>query len=582
MQLTDNQLQAIHTDSNRVAVVACPGSGKTTVLTKRIVTLMQLGVSPSSICALTFTNKAAEELKSRLDGVTGGWKVFTGTFHGFAISIIKDFGPGIGMPSRFTIYDEIDRHDIMKAICKETGCKVSKKTLDKAYEEFFRELRMSEKEAIPVVVEYLRRIKSQGAMDFNTILAEAVNILSVLPEATEFYHNRYEHILIDEYQDTDRIQNQLVSSINPKNLYYVADIDQCIYEWRDAQPKYMMEALEDPAFENVRLEETHRCTEEIAMVANRVISKNENRFEKEIKAYKTGHQVNFLSFTDRRLEAEWIWSYIKDLVGRKDVAPEEIFVLARTNRQVKYLSRLYHEKNNWAFKVDDVSKHSEVWSSSSVRAIINSLRLVVNATNEYVVENSVFANKLEIPRLISKSFKDDTSLLYEMELLDPWMEQFMNNTVGGDDVFTVVNRLAHYYSGKLSNMGLDTQVRMIWDLVNFLFYWREGRESSSISTFLGWHIARTMQDSLDFNDSSVKLMTVHAAKGLEAYYVILAGLNKNVFPSRRSDIEEERRLFYVAVTRASERLIVTYEEETPSVFVRDSLVGVSEEEVCTI
>jgi len=571
MRLTDSQMQAILTEKSRVAVVACPGSGKTTVLSKRILNLIAKGVSPKSILALTFTNKAAEELRDRFGNGRKIRRVLASTFHGFALRILRDFGPNVGIPSRFTIYDEQDRADIMQDICKETGRKFSKKALNKEYRHFRVKGIFSDINIAHVIEEYMRRLRSQVAMDFDTMMVEASAVLATFPAAAQHYHDLYEHILVDEAQDTDFLQHQLISSINPQNLYHVADIDQCIYEWRNAVPAILLGEIHDPVFDVIRLEETHRCTGEVAMVANRIISKNINRYEKEIKAYRSGDPVSFIGFPDRRIEGEWIWGYAESLIAGDDkVPPEEIFVLARTNRQIKYLSYLYHNTTSRSFKIDDVSKYSEMWASSAVRSMVNSIKLVANNKNQYVAENSVFASKINTPGLISVALFNGTSLLEEMQKLDPWLDEFILRSMTSDDVFTIANSLAHFYCSSLQARGLTSQVRAVWDFVNYLFDWRSTRESTSVDSFLDWYAARTLQDNLELNESSVKLMTIHAAKGLEARFVILAGVNKDVFPSRRSEIEEERRLFYVAATRASEKLSVCYEEDNPSVFIEEA------------
>jgi len=267
----------------------------------------------------------------------------------------------------------------MQDICKETGRKFSKKALNKEYRHFRVKGIFSDINIAHVIEEYMRRLRSQVAMDFDTMMVEASAVLATFPAAAQHYHDLYEHILVDEAQDTDFLQHQLISSINPQNLYHVADIDQCIYEWRNAVPAILLGEIHDPAFDVIRLEETHRCTGEVAMIANRVISKNVNRYEKEIKAYRSGDPVSFIGFPDRRIEGEWIWGYAESLIAGDDkVPPEEIFVLARTNRQVKYLSYLYHNTTSRSFKIDDVSKYSEMWASSAVRSMVNSIKLVAN------------------------------------------------------------------------------------------------------------------------------------------------------------------------------------------------------------
>jgi len=429
---------------------------------------------------------------------------------------------------------------------------------------------VTDKKVRPVLEEYFARLKAQNAMDFDTMMTEAVNVLALLPNAAEYYHKLYEHFLIDEAQDTDTTQGELISCINPQNIFYVADIDQCIYEWRSAKPQIMIGMLRDPSFKVVRLEESHRCTKQVAEVANAVITKNMNRFEKDIKTEKEGPPVRWLSFKDRWEESEFIWGYVAHLVETMKAAPKEIFVLARTNRQLKHLSRAYHEKEGRPFEIEDLSAQADMWAADSVRGIIHSLKLLVNRKSSYLACKSVFAlgRQQEIMRILSSSFYDNTDLISEMVAKDPDMASFFVRFSEYDDVFKAVRWLAHYASTPIKLMGLDTQHSFLWDFVDYIFNWRVERGSASVASFLDWHALKALQDGLKLESDTVKLMTVHAAKGLESEYVVLAGLNKGTFPSNRSDIEEERRLFYVASTRAKERLVVCYDEDSPSDFIQ--------------
>jgi len=568
MKLTESQREAIQATDRRIAVVACPGSGKTTVLTRRIEELIRTRVSPQKICALTFTNKAAKEIKARLGSTYEKRKVFTGTFHGFALKIIRDFGSQIGLPHSLTIYDEKDRDDIIQSILKETGRKVPKKDLKAGMKNWTNNIYVTDKKVRPVLEEYFARLKAQHAMDFDTMMTEAVNVLALLPQAAEHYHNLYEHFLIDEAQDTDITQGELISCINPQNIFYVADIDQCIYEWRSAKPQLMIGMLRDPNFKVIRLEESHRCTKQVAEVANAVITKNTNRFEKDIKTDKEGPPVRWLSFKDRWEESEFIWGYVAHIVETMKAAPKEIFVMARTNRQLKHLSRVYHSIEGRPFEIDDLSIQSDMWAADSVRGVIHSLKLLINPRSSYLAQKSVFAigKQAEVLNILSRSIFNDTHLLAEMKGRDPVMASFFSEFSPYDDVFKAVRWLAHFESNPLKMMGLEKQEYLLWDFVDYIFNWRAESDSSSIESFLEWHSIKTLQDGLDIESDKVKLMTVHAAKGLEAEYVILAGLNKGTFPSSRSDIEEERRLFYVAATRAKERLVACYETENPGEF----------------
>lgn len=571
--LTEEQRKAVMTSHSRVAVVACPGSGKTTVLTRRIQWLLSKGVSPKKICALTFTNKSAKEMGDRLEKTTvGGKQVMCKTFHSFGLHIIRNFGLDIGLPRNPTIYDENDRRDIIDSILKESGRRVTKKALDSAYNSRFKDTHYCEdREAVAVVQEYTNKLKEQGALDFDMIIMEAVNVLALHIPAAQHYHDLFDYMLIDEAQDTDKLQNELISCINPKNIFYVADIDQCIYEWRSATPEIMLGILLDEDFEVHRLTQTHRCTQEIADVANRVISHNDSRYEKDMVSTKKGKKVNFLSFPNRYLEAEFVWDYVDTLTEAGTCEPEEIFVLARTNRVVKYLEKVYYEEPR-SFEIETTADKSDMWNSLAVRSMVHTIKLLVNRRNEYLTRSSVFGVNCshEIDSMNYEAIHNEHSLAEVMAFSDPWMKRFMENNGDTTDVYGVASKLSIYFKLVLESMGLQAQAVYVHDFLAFLFDWKEERDSGSVGDFIDWHVSRSIQDVVDFESKTVKLMTVHAAKGLEAPYVIIAGLEDDLFPSRRSDIEEERRLFYVAATRAKERLTLLFAIDQPSQFIEEA------------
>jgi len=573
--LTEEQRRAVMTPHDRVAVVACPGSGKTTVLVKRIQWLLSLGVSPKKICALTFTNKAAKEMGDRLEKNTvGGKQVMCKTFHSFGLHVIRNFGLDIGLPRNPTIYDENDRRDIIDSILKESGRRVTKKALDSAYNSRFKDTHYAtDREANAVVQEYTNKLKEQGALDFDMIIMEAVNVLSAHIPAAQHYHDLFDYILVDEAQDTDKLQHELISCIMPKNIFYVADIDQCIYEWRSAKPDIMLEILKsnNSGFDVHRLTETHRCTQEISDIANNVIRNNENRFEKDMVATKKGKPVRFLTFSSRYKEAEFVWDYVDTLTEVGTCEPEEIFVLARTNRVVRYLEKVYHEKPR-SFEVETTATHSDIWNSMAVRSMVNTMKLVAQRGNDYLTRASVFGlkNKSRIDCINYSAINNGFTLSREMEGSDPWMKDFMLKHSDTNCAFEVANRLTTYFRTVLYDMGLPAQAACINDFLLFLYDWKEERDACSVGDFIDWFVSRSVQDVVDFEDKTVKLMTVHAAKGLEAPYVIIAGLEDDLFPSRRSDIEEERRLFYVAATRAKERLTLLFAIDQPSQFIEEA------------
>lgn len=564
MKLTGSQLEAITATEKKIAVVACPGSGKTTVLTRRIKKLIEKKVSPKKIYALTFTNRAAEELKSRISNYKKG--VATSTFHGFALRIIRDFGSDIGIPSDFTIYDEVDREEIIDEILVETGQrkKWTKKAINLALNLWLKTGTLKDSnEFKPILEEYLGRLRSYNAMDFDVLIQEAIRCLSSTTAAAEYYRDRYEHFLIDEAQDTDVRQGEIIRLINPQNLFYVGDVDQCIYEWRHANPDIFISMAKKEGTKLIRLQESHRVTVPVAEAANRVISKNNIRFEKDILTDKEGPKVNWLGFEYESDETSFIWDYIDSLV-MKGVEPKEIFVLARTNRWLKTLSYGYHLKER-KFSIDDISYNSEMWKADQVRKSVNTLKLLVNPSNSYIAKKSVFALNKNVQNLTTVSLVNETSLFHELEIRDVKMKRFFKEHSPDSDVGSAVRDILTYITGLLGHS--QRYIRVFSDYIEEK--WKKNRESTSIKSFLDWYAVKGLQDFVDFNSDKVKLMTVHAAKGLEADAVIIAGLDRNCFPSRRSEIEEERRLFYVAVTRSKNRLVLCHSRIEPSVFVEE-------------
>jgi len=564
MKLTGSQLEAITATESKIAVVACPGSGKTTVLTRRIKRLIEKKVSPKKIYALTFTNRAAEELKSRISNYHKG--VSISTFHGFALKILRDFGSDIGIPSTFTIYDETDRKDIISSIIKETGqSKVwTSGKVEAALGEWLKTGKLSKNNSFkPILEEYLGRLKSYNAMDFDVLIQEAINCLSLLPRSAEYYRDRYDHFLIDEAQDTDVRQGEIISLINPQNLFYVGDVDQCIYEWRNANPDIFISMAKEEGTKFIRLEESHRVTAQVAEVANRVISKNQIRFEKDIVTGKEGPKVSWLGFETIREESCFVWDYVDSLV-MKGVEPKKIFVLARTNRWLRSLAYDYYLKDR-KFLIENINYEREMWNSDQVRSAVSTLKLIVNPDNRYLANKSIFATNKNVQNLTTISLVNETSLFHELKTRDVKMERFFNEHSPESDVTSAVRDMFTYI---VNLMGVPQKgIRTFLDYIEEK--WKKNRESTSISSFLEWYAVKGLQDYVDFDSDKVKLMTVHAAKGLEADAVIVAGLDDTVFPSSRSDIEEERRLFYVAVTRSKKRLVLLHSLIEPSVFVEE-------------
>ncbi|MCR3758499.1 ATP-dependent helicase [Clostridium felsineum] len=348
--LNDNQLRAVTSDSKTILCLAGAGSGKTTVLTNRVSYINETQrVGGSSILSLTFTRNAAKEMKDRIKLLMGeeeGGKVFCNTFHAFCISILKEWGFKIGYSKEFSIYDQDDKEDIIKNILVELCICHSKEAIGTRdilnslecieHPEYKGEKYPALKNYILAAGEYRHRLKKNSAVDLDMLLNDAVKLLEKCPEVREYYYKRYEYIFCDEFQDCDDIQVKLLKIINPRNLFVVGDPDQCIYEWRKAKPKYIVnfEAY-FPGCEVITLEDNYRSTGEIINAANKLICNNDDRVDKKLIPHKEGENIECITFENIEEEAEFIASTIR----KSNKSLKDFAVLSRTNKQLNIVAQ---------------------------------------------------------------------------------------------------------------------------------------------------------------------------------------------------------------------------------------------------
>jgi DNA helicase II / ATP-dependent DNA helicase PcrA len=605
------QTDAVVHEEGPLLVVAGAGSGKTRVLTHRIAHLIrERGVSPFEILAITFTNKAADEMKSRVAALVGpvAEKMWVSTFHSACVRMLRRDADKLGYPRQFTIYDQSDAVRL-------TGYVIRDLTLDtkrfpprsvhaaisaakndgldaQAYAEQAGNL--FERKIAEVFAEYQLRLHRAGSMDFDDLLGQALRLLREHPDVLEHYRRRFRHILVDEYQDTNRVQNDLVLLLaaEHRNICVVGDADQAIYAFRGADMRNIVE------FENafpdttvVLLEQNYRSTQTILDAANSVIANNQGRKPKELWTdLGAGDQIVRFHADDEVDEASWIAREIARLhdtsevrgVGRDggegtDLHWGDIAVFYRTNAQ----SRVLEEQLMRIGIPYKVVGGTRFYDRREVKDAIAYLRAVVNPVDEVSIKRVLNEPKrgvgdTSVGKLDAWATAHGLAFIDALRRADDagvsgkalrGIEAFLALLDGLDDLTSggpgpLLQALLER-SGYLDQLEAERTIEAEGRLENLAELVGAASEIDSIDEFLEQISLVSDQDSYDEDPSSVVLMTLHAAKGLEFPVVFLMGLEDGVFPHLRSltepaQLEEERRLAYVGVTRAQRRLYLSH------------------------
>jgi len=588
-KLNFRQKEAVLYNEGPLLIMAGAGSGKTRVLTTKVAYLIEkLGVNPYQILAITFTNKAAKEMKSRLVDLVGtnAKDIQVSTFHSFGLKLVRENYERLGYSSNFVIMDSDDSLTVIKKILKEmeldpkiynpkgiknkiSGCK---NELMNAHD--YEKYASSDYEQVvfKVFKKYDETLKSNNAIDFDDLLVLPIKLLKQNKDILEKYQERFKYILIDEYQDTNEAQYLLSKLISNKykNICVVGDQDQAIYSWRGANYKNILNFEKDyPNAKTILLEENYRSTKTILDAANSVIKNNKNRKEKNLWSQKgIGDKIKYYRAYDEKNEARVVVSEIKQLKN-EGINYDDIAILYRTNAQ----SRILEEellRENMPYKVigsmyfynrkeiKDLMAylrliHNEKDNVSLLR-VINTpkrgigLRTIQTLTNKADLENisiydAIEANKeLEFKKIIEKlkKLKDNMSLT---ELIDQVLEiSGLKSELENEKTLEAEIRLENLEEFKSITKAFEEREGLV-SLEEFLL------EVSLISD---------VEEYKDGNNR-ISLMTVHSVKGLEFDYVFVVGMEEGIFPHinslmDNSELEEERRLCYVAITRAKEKL----------------------------
>ncbi len=599
-------------------VIAGAGSGKTRVLTYRIAYLMDQGVDAFNILALTFTNKAAKEMKKRIAEIVGASEaknLWMGTFHSVFAKLLRFDGSKLGFPSNFTIYDTQDSQRLIASIIKEMGLdkdiykfkqvqnRISsyKNNLItvKAYmnnPELVEADAMAKRPRMGEIYQnYVDRCFKAGAMDFDDLLLRTNELLTRFPEVLAKYQDRFRYILVDEYQDTNHSQYLIVKALSDRyqNICVVGDDAQSIYSFRGANINNILNFQRD--YENVgmyRLEQNYRSTKNIVNAANSIIAKNKNQLEKVVwTSNEEGPAIKLhRSVTDAE-EGRFVAGSIFENRMQHQLPNGNFAVLYRTNSQSRAIEDALRKRDIPYRIYGGLS----FYQRKEIKDILSYLRLVINPKDEEALKRVINfpargIGQTTIDRLVVAANHYGRSIFEVMENLDKIdlkinsgtkrklddfvtmikSFQIMNE---GADAFTLSEHVAKK-TGVLLEFKKDgtpegiARMENIEELLNGIKDFVEGQKeladaTGSISEFLEDVALATDLDKDTGDDDRVALMTIHLAKGLEFPYVYIVGMEEDLFPSAmsmntRSELEEERRLFYVALTRAEQQAYLTY------------------------
>ena len=605
-RLNDRQREAASKIEGALLILAGAGSGKTRTITYRIAHMIkEIGISPYSILAVTFTNKAAKEMKERVEDLIGedAKKTMVSTFHSFGLRLLRIYGDRLGYGANFTIYDTDDQKRVVKGILKELvvkdknlteGIIVSKISKLKEEETPIEEYEKSEgnyNQNAKIIAEVYRRynivLKSNNGMDFSDILVNTKKILEI-PDVLNKIQEKFRYIMVDEYQDTNNIQYNIINKIAKKygNICVVGDENQSIYGFRGANIQNILDFEKDyPDAEVVKLEENYRSTSVILDAANAVIKNNTSARDKKLWTKKTnGEKIKVLSCVDGREEVSLIINEILKGKVQEGKKYRDFTILYRMNAQ----SRLFEEgflRNNIPYKVFggmQFYQRAEIKDVIAYLSVINNtqdslnLTRILNVPKRKIGDKSLekindFAkeNGISVYEALGKS-QEITTLTANMrivlsefyDMMEYFREISESETVS--ELFkTLVKKIRYYDYLDSTYEDAESRRENIEELKNSIKEMEEVVETMTLREYLENVSLVSATDNLEDERDYVKLMTIHNSKGLEFPNVFIAGMEDEIFPGQRAmfepkELEEERRLCYVAITRAEDRLYISY------------------------
>ena len=612
--LNSSQLDATLQMNGPMIVIAGAGSGKTRVLTYKIAYLITQGVDPFNILSLTFTNKAAKEMKERITKIVGdeAKNLWMGTFHSVFAKILRIEAHKIGFTSNYTIYDSDDSQKLVNRIIKEFNLDkdiykhklvfsrissmknnfISDLDYKKNDELLFSDKISNQPKFHMIYSEYVNRCFKAGAMDFDDLLLKTNELLSNYPETLSKYQNIFKYILVDEYQDTNHSQYLIVKALSDKfqNICVVGDDAQSIYSFRGANISNILNFQNDFQDSKIfRLEQNYRSTKNIVNAANSLIENNQNRLEKNIWTdNESGEKINVNRLLTDGEEGRFVASSIFELKMQYQLKNNDFAILYRTNAQSRSFEDALRKKNIPYRVFGGLS----FYQRKEIKDVLAYLKLIVNVNDEEALKRiinfpprglgqttlnkiSIQSNKLNVSDYkFIKDFSKDSEIfnkstknrLLEFIVLIESLK-IKNEVTNVFEMTKEVLKKSGLYKHFNDDESIDgiNRIQNIEELLNGIkdFIDNDVSEEKTVSSFLQSVALITDQDNEEQDSNKVQLMTVHLAKGLEFPYVYIVGMEENLFPSAmnlnsRNELEEERRLFYVALTRAEKKVFLSY------------------------
>ncbi len=609
MRLNAAQRQAVEHAGGPLLVLAGAGSGKTRVLTTRLAHLVERGgVAPNRILAVTFTNKAAGEMRNRVAQLLGQEPagLWIGTFHALSARLLRREAPLVGFTSQFTIYDEDDRLSLIKRLLERRGysnrafpprliqsmISTAKNRMETPDELAGRAEDRTERVAAEIFYELGAALVAANAMDFDDLLLHPLTLFREHPDRLAYYQSRFDAILVDEFQDTNRAQYLLIRQLGQthRNVCVVGDDDQSIYGWRGASVRNMFDFQKDfPDVHVTRLEQNYRSTQVILDAANGVIQENRGRLGKTLFTTRQGGDlVDVVAAADERDEAEWVAREIRERAAADQYPFTSMAILFRTNAQSRALEDALR-RTSVPYRVVGAASFYE---RREVKDLVAYLRLLVNPA-----DNEAFIRCANVPKRglglasiavlqaaaaqWSKSLLETAAVADRIVDLRPHAKRTLQEFAGLidrlreradrgtpaamlEDVIEAID-----YESYLAAEGVEGMERLenVRELVAAAAEWSEETDAEEVGSplelFLAGAALTNPTDRVNGDADGVTLMTVHTAKGLEWPVVFVTGLEDGLFPLRRAlesaeDTEEERRLAYVALTRAQDRVYLMW------------------------
>ena len=602
--LNDRQKEAVEYLDGPLLILAGAGSGKTRVLTYKIAYLLEKKiVKPWEILAITFTNKAAKEMKERVEGLVGAeaQDMWLGTFHSVCVRILKREIELLGYSRDFNIFDEIDKDKVIKEVMKKLNIddKIYPTGLIKAEISKAKEVMKDDKqyakdaqgdfrkeEIAKVYTMYQQTLRTNNSIDFDDIIMLTVQLFLEHPDRLEYYQEKYKYVLVDEYQDTNKTQFLLISLLTAGtgNICVVGDESQSIYGFRGADITNILNfEKEFPSAKIIKLEENYRSTKNILNAANEVIKNNSSKIDKVLWTQnKEGEKINYKTLNNEYEEVEYVVETIDDLCRKENKKYSDFAVLFRTNAQARVLEEVFM-RTGTPYKLIGGIKF---YARKEIKDIISYLKLINNKNDNIALKRIINEPK----RGIGDTALDKLDQMAQdkgvsiFELIQDNMNlaglrsagniilfrDMMNDLMANKETFKVSDLIKRVlkvsgYEDMLNAEGTkETEIRFenLMEFIGVAIEFENENAENTLEDFLDSIALVSDVDNLDESTEAVTLMTMHSAKGLEFDDVFLVGMEEGLFPSKRSieedaSTEEERRLCYVAITRAKDQLFLT-------------------------